>query len=403
MIHQPPSIIYEELLASYSSNLEVQTRGFSAGESWLESWVPDEDIVPSLLNLVEAAQIGGLEGFSLKLSLQTLSPLAPEEVCRSLGHLADVTMDVHDGMVSLVLTDLQKALHRQKLQSYRPDPGEHGRPAHVGAAWVANASLQTGKTPALPVLQVSEMLPENAAIFSDVRESYRAALRGRHGAEMFAVPPPEGAAILESEAGRFWLVSHEKSGVVEAAGFEPKAASPSLSAAMDCLCELIRGLPLPEIREHAIVRLEYLLRDKSKKTPVMGIILPQNADPIFAKARSLLDRLLAKAGATPANKINFYDRKPAPAWKAMAAEEREQACRIVAEAHSAGLLGYEQGIRVVDAHRPYAVTVKFEGEAPVAQKRRAALDLEKIFRAKCDPRLEVFCLEMKDASQLRRL
>ena len=134
-----------------------------------------------------------------------------------------------------------------------------------------------------------------------------------------------------------------------------------------------------------------------------GIVLPKNADPLFAKAGSLLGALLAKAVGTPAEKINFYDRKPAPAWKAMAAEEREQACRVVADAHSAGLLGYEQGIRVVDAHRPYAVTVKFEGEAPVAKKRRAALELEKIFRAKCDPRLEVFCMEMKDASQLRRL
>ena len=402
MTSQPPSIIYEDLVTSYSSNLEVQTRGFSAGESWLESWVPDDDILPSLLNLVEAAQIGGLEGLSLGIKLETLSPMAPEEICGHLGDLASVTMNVHGGTVDLVLSDLQKAEHRQKLQSYRPGPGEHGRPARVGTGRLAKASLQTGGTPALPVLQASEMLPGNAALFSDVRESYRAALRGRHGAEMFAVPPPEGATIFESEAGRFWLVSNEKA-AVEATGFEPKAASPSLSSAMDCLCGIMLGLPLPEIREHAIVRLEHLLRDQSKKTPVPGIVLPKNADPLFAKAGSLLGALLAKAGATPAGKINFYDRKPAPAWKAMAAEEREQACRIVADAHSSSLLGYEQGIRVVDAHRPYAVTVKFEGEAPVAQKRRAALELEKIFRAKCDPRLEVFCLEMKDASQLRRL
>jgi len=402
MTHQPPSIIYEDLVASYSSNLEVQTRGFSAGYVWLESWVPDDDILPSLLNLVEAAQIGGIAELSLGIKLETLSPMAPDEICSHLGDLASVTMDVHGGTVDLVLTDLQKAAHRPKLQSHRIDSGEHGRPASVGAGRVAKARLQTGGTPTLPVLQVSEMLPEKAALFSDVRESYRAALRDRHGAKMFAVPPPVGAAVIEGEAGRFWLVSNEKA-AVEAAGFEPKAASPSLATAMDCLCGIMRGLPLPEIREHAIVRLEYFLRDKSKKAPVSGIVLPQNADPLFAKARSLLDALLSKAGATPAEKINFYDRKPAPAWKAMAAGEREHACRVVADAHSAGLLGYERGIRVVDAHRPYAVTVKFEGEAPVAEKRRAALELEKIFRANCDPRLEVFCLEMKDASQLRRL
>ena len=403
MPSQPPAIIYEDLVASYSSNLEVQTRGFSAGCDWLESWVPDDDILPSLLNLVEAAQIGGIAGLSLALKLETLAGVAPDELCSHLGHLAGVTTNVHGGTVDLVLTNLKKAAHRPKLQSYRPDPGEHGRPARVGTGWVEKATLQSGETPALPVLQVSEMLPGNGPLFSDVRESYRPALRGRHGAEIFAVPPPEGATIFESGAGRFWLVCNKNAGEVEAAGFEPKAASPSLSAAMDCLCGLMLGLPLPEIREHAIVRLEYLLRDKSKKPPVTGIVLPQNADPLFAKARSLLDALLAQADEIPAGKINFYDQQPAPAWSGMSVEERELACRDVADAHSAGLLGYEQGIRVVDAHRPYAVTVKFEGEAPVDKKRRAALELEKIFRAKCDPRLEVFCLEMKDASQLRRL
>ena len=282
----PPAIIYEDLVASYFSNLEVQTRGFSAGYAWLESWVPDDDILPSLLNLVEAAQIGGIDELSLELKLETLSGMAPDELCSRFGHLAKVTMDVREGSVVLALRDLQKA-----------------------------------------------------SLFSDVRESYRAALRGRHGAEMYAVPPPEGADLCESEAGRFWIVCNGEGGAVEAAGFEPKASSPSLSAAMDCLCGLMRGLPLPEIREHAIVRLEYLLRDKSKKTSVPGIVLPQNADPLFAKARSLLHALLAKAGTTPAKKINFYDQKPAPAWKGMAAEEREQTCRLVADAHSAGQLG----------------------------------------------------------------
>lgn len=350
MIHQPSAIIYEDLIASYASNLAVQTRGFSAGDSWLESWVPDDDILSSLINLVEAAQIGGIDSLSLNLKSETLSATVPGELCLHLGHLASVTMAVHDDGIELVFTDLQKA-----------------------------------------------------AIFSDVRENYRHALRRRHGAEMFAVPPPEGAISLESEAGRFWFVCNKKEGAVNAAGFEPKAASPSLSAAMDCLCGLMRGLPLPEIREHAIIRLEYLLREKSKNAPVPGIVLPQNADPLFAQARSLLDALLGKAEAPLVKGINFHDAQPTREWIRMETAEREQACQNVADAHSAGLLGYEQGIRVVDAHKPYAVTVKFEGAAPVAQKRRAALELEKIFRAKCDSRLEVFCLEMKDASQLRRL
>ena len=258
MTSQPPSIIYEDLVASYSSNLEVQTRGFSAGSAWQESWVPDDDILPSLLNLVESAQIGGIDALSVVLKQETLDGVAPDELCGHLGHLARVAMEARGGVIELVLSDLQKA-----------------------------------------------------ALFSDVRESYRAALRGRHGAEMFALPPPEGAAILDSEAGRFWLASNEKSGAVEAAGFEPKSASPSLATAMDCLCGIMLGLPLPEIREHAVVRLEHFLRDKSKIPPVPGIVLPQNADTLFAKTRSLLNALLSKADAISTKKIKNLGTSPA--------------------------------------------------------------------------------------------
>ena len=58
---------------------------------------------------------------------------------------------------------------------------------------------------------------------------------------------------------------------------------------------------------------------------------------------------------------------------------------------------------MVDAHKDYAVTIRFEGDAPVALKRKATLELERALRNECDPRLEVFSIELKDESSLRRL
>lgn len=351
MENPSPTICYEDLVSAYSNNLEVQTRGFSAGLSWLESWVPDDDLLPSLANLVEAAQIGGMDAIGVEFDPQTLGSESPASIAQKLSHLSSITFSIGGGKV---------CLHFGKLNE--------------------------------------------SSKFSDVRDYYKSALRDRSTHLGFLKAPPAGAVSFENSDGFFWLSKPEDIAGVDSAGFRPSAeASPSLVSAMDFLCEILIGLPLLEIREHALVRLEHRLRDPAKTPPVQGIVLPQNADPIFARVKTLLSGLLAKTGISAVKETNFFDRGTSAHWKSLPAVERESACQKAVDAASLSLLGYEHGIRVIDARKSYAVTIKFEGDAPVAAKRRAALEIEKILRKNCDPRVEVFSLEMKDASQLRRL
>ena len=346
-----PAISYEDLVSSYSNNLEVQTRGFSAGLSWLESWVPDDDLLCSLINLVEAAQIGGMDALSLRIKSPTLGDLTPADLPDLLSHMASINLRIEKDEVVLQVADLDKS-----------------------------------------------------AFFSDVRDFYKAALRNRFDRLEFNKPAPSGAFLYEDADAALWITLDHKTNIVTGAGCMVTAgASRSMAAAMDLLCELMVGLPLLEIRQHALVRLEHRMRHAAKKPPVLGIILPQNADPIFAKVKILLDGVLHQTEVFSIRDTNFFDQEPSATWKALSSEKREAACQAVLDAESGRLLGYEKGIRVIDAHKPYAVTIKFEGDATVGVKRNAALILEKILRTNCDPRLEVFCLEMKDASQLRRL
>jgi hypothetical protein len=347
--------VYENLVSSYRNNLEVQTRGFNPGHIWLESWVPDDDVLPSLLNLVEAAQLGGLNTLKLQIEKESLIPLDIDSLTSHLSHLASVTVIPKQDEICIFLSDLQKAV-----------------------------------------------------LFSDIREYYRASLRERHGHFRFAAEPKRATAsnifIFENSEGKFWLEASDGGKKIVGAGFLPsKVATPSFAAAMDYLCEIIIGLPLIEVREHAIVRLEYRIRNKIKTPTGSGIILPQNADPIFLKIRNLLDGLLREADGFDIRETNFLNPGPSVNWKNMSPEQRQVSCQVTADNASVGLLGYSKAIHVVDASKPYAVTVSFKGDASVASKRKAALDLEKLLRKNCDPRLEVFCLEMKDSSQLRRL
>jgi|GEM_PF-2962326 len=346
-----PVICYEDLVASYSNNLETQTRGFSAGLPWLETWVPDDDVLASINNLIEAAQNGGIDSVALSVKMETLKLLSENNLAAHFSHLGKIFIRSSDAKVIMEISDLHKAM-----------------------------------------------------LFSDVRDYYKMPLRQRHDNLRFSLNAPHDAIGFENQNGLLWFQLSQQESLVRGAGFLPSpSCAPSLAAAMDILCEIIIGLPLLEVREHAIVKLEYRLRDPEKNLPVQGIILPQNADPLFLNVGALLTGSLHKSEVFKVREANFYDPGPSKDWIARSPSDREIECQHAVDSASNELLGYQKGIRIIDAHKPYAVTIKFEGDAAVGVKRKAALEIEKILRRACEPRLEVFCLEMKDTSQLRRL
>ncbi|UUX48416.1 hypothetical protein NUH88_13435 [Nisaea acidiphila] len=66
------AINYEQLVASYEDRLLNQLRSHGVDLDFLEMWVPDEDPVASILNMVEAAGAFGTEGFTLRISSANL-------------------------------------------------------------------------------------------------------------------------------------------------------------------------------------------------------------------------------------------------------------------------------------------------------------------------------------------
>jgi len=349
-------IDYEKLVQTYRENLEVQTRGFSPGAQWLEMWVPDEDVIASLRNLVEAAHLAKMDGLEIRILKATVGNDGVGKLHHGLDHLGELSVEIETSHYLLRLRQMKKA-----------------------------------------------------AQFTNIREAYRHALWIRSGHEKHhKLPSANGDTRILSQAlpGGTWslLVKGAQAEVVAASFQADKSAGPALSAAMDLLCEIVVALPLLEVREHAVIRLEYRLRDPRIRPNVAGIILPRNADPLFQKAQEFVAGIWEKSGlATQKTGINFFDPGPSEKWKKMKPAEREQACQKVCDSQSEHLLHYTGGIKVVDAHKDYAVTIRFEGDASVALKRKATLELERALRNECDSRLEVFSIELKDESSLRRL
>ena len=349
---------YDALVETYSANLDVTLRGFRPAEEMLDTWVPDDDAVRSLASLVEAAQLCGSDSVAVRISRKTLegnSPAAPKEKLASLGEVA--LIEEKDSVVFTV-----------------------------------------------------SRLQETAA-FRSVRPIYQLKLRARAGQFKFrrALSVADNQIPLRATEAQYslaWAVQPDNH-IISDAVFDGTAGGPML-AALDCLCEIVIGLPILEARDHAVIRLEFALRSSEQGHPISGIVLPQNADPLFRLPFMLVNRIFDdyRTATSYQPGMNFHDPGPGAAWKALTPEERKGRVTAALASHGSkiGLTnGDSDGVQVVECELPYAVTVRFGDHLSIASKRRVALAVERLVRDQCDRRLEVFCEEKKDLSKLRRM
>jgi hypothetical protein len=83
---------YENLTADFNQKLVTQLRGHSADNEYLETWVPDEDPVKSILNMVEAALSSGLETVRVRIASSTLNETQRDALLAELGTIAEARL-----------------------------------------------------------------------------------------------------------------------------------------------------------------------------------------------------------------------------------------------------------------------------------------------------------------------
>ena len=97
---------YEALVASYNDRLLNQLRGHGVDLEFLEMWVPDEDAVSSIINMVEAAEAYGTADFSLYVGTSTLSGTELADLSARLGGLAGTEVTTEGGRHLVRFSDI---------------------------------------------------------------------------------------------------------------------------------------------------------------------------------------------------------------------------------------------------------------------------------------------------------
>lgn len=381
--------LYERYLASLVDNL----RGFRAAAPGLELWVPDEDPLTSLRNLIDAAGAVGQARLSVRLSPKTLGALGNDlSRLRAMAEVygeARVSLD-GDGAI-LDVSGLDAPASRRAEASADSDaasgPRATGEPAAAPRAPASRRELDPAAREAAALALYRPALEQAAA-----NPAFRAALASSPG-QIMARGQSEGAELL--------LAVDPDGHRVLAASFA--AQDPLQVGLLESVCRIAVGLPVLEAAEHGTIRLEKVLRGGGRR-PVAGIVLPESLHPLFRQARQLLTGALADyRRQTGFGEVHsHHDERPAEPWlRASEAERRAWLARALG--HILGERGLGPECASVESIR-FDVRVELSLELPADVNAPVfVMELERALQTEVDPRLEVYVTERRDRNAKRRL
>ena len=97
---------YESLVCSYEDRLLNQLRSHGVDQEFLELWVPDEDPVTSIVNMVEAAEASGEKEIFVRIRHSTLAYDCTKTLKSALNELGTVSLESDAESTTVYVSEL---------------------------------------------------------------------------------------------------------------------------------------------------------------------------------------------------------------------------------------------------------------------------------------------------------
>jgi hypothetical protein len=349
-MNSDPVVDYESAVAAYMENLSTVLRGFRPAEDlqFLDTWVPDEDPLLSILGIFESAKAAEIPAVTVRVGSQTLA--------------------------SLDLAAIESA-----------------------SATLGCPEFQVGADAAILTLWFDK--PDS---LREVSRFYRSALQVITTREFEGGIEPETDAILAiASHGNLKLMAQVvgERHIVAKARYTGTGTSIERRL-LERLCPILEGKPIIEASDHAVIDLEFNLRDHSLSAPVPGVIMPENSDSMFALPIQLVRDLLAdyRRQTSFTDTENFYVRPCSPRWRRLSREQRqaEVAAALATFSGASDLL-----IGTIEGDR----RVIFEIAPDTAKEINGSrlLQLEAHLQQSVEPVLQVHLQAKADLNTIRRI
>jgi hypothetical protein len=355
MMLQDEPLDYEALVEEYNKNLFLVLRGHRSAE-YLDTWVPDENPLKGVLNMLEAAELTGTPEIAIRLGQATLRTLDLAALEAAAARIGSVSIEPGDEVILRV----------------------------TGIA-----------APSIAAPRAVIATPYQAAIAA-------AAVAPKHGGELGADAHGD---VFETTVDGVTLTIRLHAGPYIAEAAHRGAESLATIAVLDTFCAELPGMTVQEAAEHGVVRLEYRMRANARQRPVPGIVLPRNADVMFDLPARLI-RSLAAVYREKTGKVfgeNNFTRRVDQAWLRLTDEEKIVKLNAVLGEHIVSLGLLDDDVQVIAVEQQVRLTIAFRDTVAVQKKPRFIRDFEHVLHETLEPSLQVFMSEVKDANVLRRL
>lgn len=321
----------DKLVHSYRENLLTVLRGFSVEPEleFLEAWVPEQDDAGSIIGLVEAARQGGLEKLTVVVSSASRSNLDLDALTAALAPFGSVdSVASGDGLELAVLFSGNAAAAPARPSSEAPA---------ARSAPVTEKAVERVRSSDADTRSDDGVLPDGygRALDEQVREfKYEGPLGSTALGERLEAASGSATlrVLIDPSQHRITVARHQGGG------------SKQQRKLLELLCRGLEGVPVQEGYDHAVVRLEHLLRRGVEARPRPGIVLPNNVSSAFKELQDLVSAIVrdyrTRQGLTTT--ANFYHPEPSPSWQALSDEEKMARIQAVIAGHPAG-----QDLRVV--------------------------------------------------------
>jgi len=167
---------------------------------------------------------------------------------------------------------------------------------------------------------------------------------------------------------------------------------------LEYICKIIINCPIQECSDHGAIKLEYKLRDHTKKTNIPGIITINNIDPAFKIPNILLRKLLNdyREKHNYNSTENFYFSPISEQWKILNKKERLELVKKI--------MNESQFYKFTTIERLEGATklvVSFKDDQTSMVKRNRLLDIENFFSNKLNINFELYLQAKIDQNKLR--
>lgn len=375
---------FDRLLNNYESELNNKLRDFQVDN--LKLWVPEENLIKSFFNLINSVNIEGCNDFSIEISKELLSKkkLEPNKIIKlsknfSKANFTDKQENIFFFFSKIDSKKLNQLLIKLSRETIFKNKNKNKilkvvkRKNYLNHSDIKKLYYKQSKS-FLFIKTKKEIVDNKYYNYCTEYKNYGLAIK---------LDPQEKSKII---AANFYGTENVREMFF-----------------LERFCEKILNIPLFEVFEHGIIKLEKVLRPRSITKKIKGVISPVARFQIF----NLIHQLIKKIWFLHCSKHevplkNLYDRYPSDIWAQMQFNKKKIIIKKIIKKFENKVklknLFYFESINSDNIR----ITIGVKQKIDQAKLANLILNFEKYIRQFIDKRIEVFYKEIRDENKLRQ-